>query len=193
MPLVPRTPSLRRRCFRNPTWPESPNPGWSARYWPRANPAPWPRRCRVMGNATRPRELDYARYHERAQYRAVKVVVPKAQAARILLMLLLQHLDQGDGPLVFGIDETLDRGAAALRSRLRGCLPGRSAVPVASNWSRTSGLRWISLMWSLGHVPWAGRYWALPFLTVLAPLRNATTGSALTPPQEAQAELELGR
>ena len=23
-------------------------------------------------------------------------------------------------------------------------------------------------MW-LGHVPWAGRYWALPFLTVLAP------------------------
>ena len=26
----------------------------------------------------------------------------------------------------------------------------------------------ISLMW-LGHVPWAGRYWALPVLTVLAP------------------------
>ena len=23
-------------------------------------------------------------------------------------------------------------------------------------------------MW-LGHIPWAGRYWALPFLTVLAP------------------------
>ena len=23
-------------------------------------------------------------------------------------------------------------------------------------------------MW-LGHVPWAGRYWAFPFLTVLAP------------------------
>ena len=33
---------------------------------------------------------------------------------------------------------------------------------------KASGLRWISLMW-LGHVPWAGRYWALPFLTVLAP------------------------
>ena len=26
----------------------------------------------------------------------------------------------------------------------------------------------VSLMW-LGHVPWAGRYWPLPFLTVLAP------------------------
>ncbi len=26
----------------------------------------------------------------------------------------------------------------------------------------------VSLMW-LGHIPWAGRRWALPFLTVLAP------------------------
>ena len=33
---------------------------------------------------------------------------------------------------------------------------------------KASGLRWISLMW-LGHVPWAGRHWALPVLTVLAP------------------------
>ena len=31
-----------------------------------------------------------------------------------------------------------------------------------------TGLRWVSPMW-LGQVPWAGRYWALPFLTVLAP------------------------
>ena len=29
------------------------------------------------------------------------------QAARILLGLLILHLDQGDGPLIFGIDETL--------------------------------------------------------------------------------------
>ena len=33
---------------------------------------------------------------------------------------------------------------------------------------QASGLRWISLMW-LGQVPWAGRDWALPFPTVLAP------------------------
>ena len=33
---------------------------------------------------------------------------------------------------------------------------------------KVSGLRWACLMW-LGHIPWAGRYWALPFLTVLAP------------------------
>ena len=33
---------------------------------------------------------------------------------------------------------------------------------------KASGLRWVTLMW-LGHIPWAGRHWALPFLTVLAP------------------------
>ena len=32
---------------------------------------------------------------------------------------------------------------------------------------KASGLRWVSLMW-LGHIPWAGRYLALPFLTVLS-------------------------
>ena len=42
------------------------------------------------------------------------------------------------------------------------CRSSRSQVVKAS------GLRWISLMW-LGHVPWAGRHWALPVLTVLAP------------------------
>jgi hypothetical protein len=33
---------------------------------------------------------------------------------------------------------------------------------------KTSGLRWISMM-LLTPIPWAGRVWALPFLTVLAP------------------------
>ena len=33
---------------------------------------------------------------------------------------------------------------------------------------KASGLRWLSLM-LLVPIPWAGRVWALPFLTVLAP------------------------
>jgi hypothetical protein len=33
---------------------------------------------------------------------------------------------------------------------------------------KASGLRWLSLM-MLVNIPWAGRVWALPFLTVLAP------------------------
>ena len=48
---------------------------------------------------------DYARYHEVLN----RAVWSPRGAARILLMLLLQHLDRGDGPLVFGIDETLER------------------------------------------------------------------------------------
>jgi DDE superfamily endonuclease len=36
---------------------------------------------------------------------------------------------------------------------------------------KSSGLRWISLM-LLAPIPWAGRVWALPFLTVLAPSKR---------------------
>ena len=39
-------------------------------------------------------------------------------SAHSLLVLLLQHLDGGDGPLVFGIDETLERRRGAkIRAR----------------------------------------------------------------------------
>ena len=57
---------------------------------------------RVMGRCD---HRDYARYHEVLN----RAVWSPRQAARILLMLLLQHLDQDDGPLIFGIDETLER------------------------------------------------------------------------------------
>ena len=88
------------------------------------------------------------------------------EAARILLLLLLQHLDQGDGPLIFGIDETLERRRGP---KIKSLGMYRDAVRSSrSHLVKASGLRWISLMW-LGQVPWAGRYWALPFLTVLAP------------------------
>lgn len=36
---------------------------------------------------------------------------------------------------------------------------------------KTSGLRWLSLM-LLAPVPWAGRVWALPFSTAMAPLER---------------------
>ena len=114
---------------------------------------------RVMGRSD---HLDYARYHEVLN----RAVWSPRQAARILLMLLLQHLDQGDGPLVFGIDETLERRRGP---KIKSLGIYRDAVRSSrQQLVKASGLRWISLMW-LGHVPWAGRYWALPFLTVLAP------------------------
>ena len=114
---------------------------------------------RVMGLSD---DQNYARYHEVLN----RAVWSSREAARVLLVLLLQHLDRGDGPLVFGIDETLERRRGAkIKARAIYRDPVRSS---RQQLVKASGLRWISLMW-LGHVPWAGRYWALPALTVLAP------------------------
>ena len=80
--------------------------------------------------------------------------------------MLLQHLDHGDGPLVFGIDETLERRQGP---KINALGVYRDAVRSSRSYTvKASGLRWISLMW-LGRIPWAGRFWALPLLTALAP------------------------
>ena len=81
---------------------------------------------RVMGRSD---HLDYARYHEVLN----RTVWSPRAAARILLMLLLQHLDQGDGPLVFGIDETLERrpGPKSLFTISSGLAPRRREPPFA--------------------------------------------------------------
>ena len=114
---------------------------------------------RVMGLS---RDRNYARYHHVLNRAAWSPL----QVSQTLLKLLLQHLDRGDAPLVFGIDETLERRQGPQISALR---IYRDAVRSSRKYVvKASGLRWISLMW-LGHIPWAGRYWALPFLTVLAP------------------------
>ena len=114
---------------------------------------------RVMGLSD---DRNYARYYQVLN----RAVWSPREAARILLLLLLQHLDQGDGPLIFGIDETLERRRGP---KIKSLGMYRDAVRSSrSHLVKASGLRWISLMW-LGQVPWAGRYWALPFLTVLAP------------------------
>jgi hypothetical protein len=64
------------------------------------------------------------------------------------------------------IDETIERRCGA-RIRARGIYrdPVRSSH---GHFVKAAGLRWISLM-LLAPIPWAGRVWALPFLTVLAP------------------------
>ena len=114
---------------------------------------------RVMGLSG---DRNYARYHHvlnRAAWSPLKV-------SQVLLLLLIRHLDQGDGPLIFGIDETLERRQGPHISALG---VYRDAVRSSRSYVvKASGLRWVSLMW-LGHIPWAKRRWALPFLTVLAP------------------------
>ena len=114
---------------------------------------------RVMGLSD---DASFARYHHvlnRAVWSPLKV-------GRVLLYLLIQHLDRGDGPLVFGIDETLERRRGS-RIKAKGIY--RDAVRSSgSHFVKASGLRWISLM-LLTTIPWADRTWALPVLTALAP------------------------
>ena len=72
------------------------------------------------------------------------------------------------GSLVLGIDDTIER-----RRGKRIAAKGIYRDPVRSShghFVKASGLRWLSIMLlELLPVPWAGRVWALPFLTAFAP------------------------
>jgi hypothetical protein len=84
---------------------------------------------------------------------------------RVLLRLLVAAFVP-TGPLVFGIDETIERRRGK-RIAAKGIY--RDAVRSSqSHFVKASGLRWISLM-LLVPIPWAARTWALPVLTALAP------------------------
>ena len=114
---------------------------------------------RVMGLSG---DRNYARYHHVLN----RAVWSPLQVSPVLLGLLIRQLDRGDGPLIFGIDETLERRRGP---RIGALGVYRDAVRSSRSYVvKASGLRWVTLMW-LGHIPWAGRHWALPFLTVLAP------------------------
>lgn len=87
------------------------------------------------------------------------------EASRVLLGLLVKTFVP-DGPLVIGVDETLER-----RWGKKIAAKGIYRDPVRSTHERfvkASGLRWVCLM-LLVPVPWARRVWALPFLSILAP------------------------
>jgi len=80
--------------------------------------------------------------------------------------MLVDHFFHDSSPLVFGIDETIERRRGA-QIKAKGIYrdPVRSSK---SHFVKCSGLRWISFM-LLTPISWANRIWALPFLTVLAP------------------------
>src|SRR4051794_31165969 len=56
----------------------------------------------------------------------------------------------------------------ARRSLPQGNLPGHKVHSSHEHLVKASALRWVCLM-LLVPIPWAGRVWALPFLSVLAP------------------------
>ena len=110
----------------------------------------------------------FARYHHvlsRARWDS------RAVAGRLLAMIVDTFLP--DGPIVIGIDDTIERRWGA-KITARGIYrdPVRSSH---GHFVKASGLRWLSLMVM---VPVAGarRRWALPFLTVLAPSERSRLG-----------------
>ncbi len=113
---------------------------------------------RAMGLRLTTRWSCYHRVLNRAQWSSLAV-------ARVLLGLLVAAFVP-TGPLVFGLDETIERrwGAKiAAKGRYRDAVRSSKDYFV-----KVSGLRWLCLM-LLVPLPWANRTWALPVLTVLAP------------------------
>ncbi len=80
---------------------------------------------------------------------------------RLLVSVFVPH-----GPVVIGLDETLERRWGA-KITARGIYrdPVRSSH---GHFVKASGLRWLCAM-LLPHIAWADRVWGLPFLTALAP------------------------
>lgn len=96
------------------------------------------------------------------------------EASHILLGLLINTFAIR-GPVVLGLDDTIERRRGA-KIKAKGIYrdPVRSSH---GHFVKASGLRWLSLM-LLAPIPWAGRTWALPFLTVLAPSERYYKGKS---------------
>jgi hypothetical protein len=113
---------------------------------------------RVMGLKDEARFVNYHRVLQRAVWSSRAV-------SRELLRLLVQTFVPG-GTIVLGGDETIERRRGD-QIKAKGIYrdPVRSS---RSHFVKASGLRWVTLM-LLVPIPFAGRVWALPFLTLLAP------------------------
>jgi DDE superfamily endonuclease len=113
---------------------------------------------RIMGLRGESRFVNYHRVLNRARWSG-------RAASRLLLGLLVRRFVP-QGPVVLGIDDTIERRRGK-RIQAKGIYrdPVRSSH---SHFVKASGLRWASLM-LLAPIPWAARTWALPFLTCLAP------------------------
>jgi hypothetical protein len=113
---------------------------------------------RVMGLSQEGQFQKYHRVLNRARWSSVAM-------GRVLLGLVVDTFVP-TGPVVVGIDDTLERRRGA-KIKAKGIYrdPVRSS---RSHMVKASGLRWLCAM-VLAEMPWAGRVWALPFLTALCP------------------------
>jgi hypothetical protein len=126
---------------------------------------------RVMGLSQERQFQNFHRVLNRARWSS-------HAASGVLLRLLLAVFVPADAPIIFGIDDHIERRRGA-RIAARGIYrdPVRSSK---SFFVKTSGLRWVCMM-LLAPIPWAQRVWALPFLTVLAPSERYYDGRKQQP------------
>jgi hypothetical protein len=120
---------------------------------------------RTVSSALRAMGFDQQKQFHRYHRVLSRASWSSRQASRILLGLLVEAF-VGEGPLILGIDETLER-----RWGKKISAKGVYRDPVRSsyeNFVKVSGLRWVCVM-LLVEIPWTSRVWALPFLSALAP------------------------
>src|SRR5437588_2049782 len=113
---------------------------------------------RVMGLSEERHFQNYHRVLNRALWSGLA-------AASVLLSLLVSTFAP-TGTIVMGLDDTIERRRGEKIKAL-----GIYRDPVRSSHShfvKASGLRWLCLM-LLVEIPWAGRCWALPFMSALCP------------------------
>ena len=113
---------------------------------------------RALGLAADTHFQNYHRLLNRARWSA-------HQAARVLLRLLTRTFVPA-GPVILGVDETVER-RRGLQIEAR-AIYRDAARSSRECFQKTSGLRWLSLH-LLVPIRWARRVWARPFLTVLCP------------------------
>jgi hypothetical protein len=113
---------------------------------------------RVMGLGQEEHFQNYHRVLNRARWSALAL-------SRVLLKLLVNTFAP-EGPLVIGLDDPLERRRGEKISAQGVYRDGvRSSH---SHFVKATGLRWLCAM-LLVEIGWAGRVWALPFLTALCP------------------------
>jgi hypothetical protein len=120
---------------------------------------------RTVSSALRAMGLDQQKSFHRYHRVLSRASWSSREAGRLLLGLLVETFVP-EGPLVVGIDETLER-----RRGKKIAAKGIYRDPVRSSHShfvKTSALRWVCVT-LLAEVPWASRVWALPFVCSLAP------------------------
>ena len=122
---------------------------------------------RVMGLSA---EKHFENYH-----RVLNRAVWSSLEASHLLVEMLVNAFASNGPIILGLDDTIERRRGA-QIKAKGIYrdPVRSSH---SHFVKASGLRWLSLM-LLTPIPWAQKVWALPFLTALAPSERYYAGKA---------------